>query len=324
EVKAKAILRKIIDECHRIAEMAFEPGIKTQEVLNSFQTSALGMDGRSSMGSTVKELAKRHVNKIESAWKNQKPLLGISTGFKKLDSQTLGWQSPDLIIIAARPSRGKTALALDLAKAAARSGHKVYFASLEMSAEQLVMRLLSGECGISGRALRCGQFPEGDWSRIVIASGRLAELEIIIDDTSAISELELARRVRRVKPALLVVDYLQLMRSAQKADRKDLEIANITGCLKALAKEVNIPVILLSQLNREVEKRRDGWLQLSDLRDSGAIEQDADLVLGIRRDPDKTPESADLICLKHRNGPLGTIKLVFREELASFGDLAQE
>jgi replicative DNA helicase len=281
------------------------------------------MDSGKSMGLPLRELATEQLKKIENAYENNKDLLGIPTGFRELNDLTLGWQAPELIIIAARPSQGKTALGLDTAKAAARNGGRVYFASLEMSAEQLTTRLLSSECGVSGRVLRLGRFPEGDWSRIVAASSKIANLEILIDDTSAISEMELARRVRRVKPSLLVVDYLQLMRSAQKADRKDLEIANITAGLKALAKEINIPVILLSQLNREIEKRRNPRPKLSDLRESGAIEQDADVVLFIYRNP-KNPGMAELICRKQRNGPLGTIELAFREELASFADLAKE
>jgi len=319
-VRERANLRRIIAVCRTTIEMALEPGVKAQILLDRLQATVLNLDGGGHTGITVKELAKKQIFHIETAWNSQEPILGIPTGFKRLDTLTLGWQAPDLIVIAARPSMGKTAFGLDTAKAAGRDGHKVYFASLEMSAEQLLMRLLSGECGISGRTLRLGKFPEGNWKRIVDAGGRISELDIIIDDTSAITEMELARRLRRVKPSLLVVDYLQLMQSAQRADRKDLEIANITSCLKALAKELHIPVILLSQLNREVEKRSNPKPKLSDLRDSGAIEQDCDLCLGIYRDP-KREGVAELICLKHRNGPLGTIELAFREELTSFGDL---
>lgn len=305
-------------------EMAFDPSAEAQEVLDKFQAVSLGINGKSSTGSTLKELAKRQLKQIERAYQSEDDLLGIPTGFKELDHITLGWQAPDLIVIAGRPSLGKTALGLDTARVAARNGVKVYFSSLEMSEEQLTMRLLSGESGISGRSLRRGRFPKGDWGRVVGAGEKIADLNVIIDDTSAISEMELARRVRRVKPGLLVVDYLQLMRSAQKADRKDLEIANITAGLKDLAKKVNIPVILLSQLNREVERRSDPRPRLSDLRDSGAIEQDADIVIGIHRNTENLPGVAELGLLKHRNGPLAVVKLAFREELTSFADLAKE
>jgi replicative DNA helicase len=250
-------------------------------------------------------------------------LLGIPSGFKEIDRITLGWQSQDLIVIAARPSIGKTALALDFAKAASKAGVKVYFASVEMSAEQLATRLLSSESGINGRSLRLGRLSDCDWQRIGEACSRITNLEIVIDDTSAITDMQLAQRVRQANPGILVVDYLQLMRSAERAERKDLEIGNITAAMKALAKELDIPIILLSQLNRQVEHRKDPRPRLTDLRESGAIEQDADIVFGIYRDLDRAPQIADLICLKHRNGPIGTVMLTFREELTSFDDLPE-
>ena len=250
-------------------------------------------------------------------------LLGIPSGFKEIDRITLGWQSQDLIVIAARPSIGKTALALDFAKAAGRDGGKVYFASVEMAVEQLATRLLSSESGINGRALRLGRLSNDDWQKIEEACSRITNLEIVIDDTSAITEVQLAQRVRHANPGLVIVDYLQLMRSAEKAERKDLEIGNITAAMKALAKELNIPIILLSQLNRQVENRKDPRPRLTDLRESGAIEQDADIVFGIYRNLDRSPQVADLICLKHRNGPIGTVMLAFREELTSFADMPE-
>jgi replicative DNA helicase len=155
------------------------------------------------------------------------------------------------------------------------------------------------------------------------ACSRIANLEIVIDDTSAITDMQLAQRVRQANPGILVVDYLQLMRSAQHAERKDLEIGNITAAMKALAKGLNIPIILLSQLNRQVEHRKDPRPRLTDLRESGAIEQDADIVFGIYRNLDRSPQVADLICLKHRNGPIGTVMLAFREELTSFADMPE-
>jgi len=250
-------------------------------------------------------------------------LLGIPSGFKEVDRITLGWQSQDLIVIAARPSIGKTALALDFAKAAARAGVKVYFASVEMSVEQLATRLLSSESGINGRSLRLGRLSSDDWQGIEEACSRIVNLKIVIDDTSAITEVQLAQRVRQANPGLVIIDYLQLMRSAEKAERKDLEIGNITAAMKALAKELSIPVILLSQLNRQVEHRKDQRPRLTDLRESGAIEQDADIVFGIYRNLNRSPKIAELICLKHRNGPIGTVMLAFREELTSFTDLPE-
>ncbi len=265
----------------------------------------------------------RALQRVVRAREDGGDLLGISSGFPTLDRVTLGWQAPDLIVIAARPSMGKTAFALDAAKAGARAAVKVFIASLEMSTEQLAMRLLSSESGINGRALRLGRVDEKDWQKIYDAYSRISELSIVIDDTSSITETQLVERVREAKPGLLIVDYLQLMRSAQFAQRRDLEIANITGAMKGLAKELNIPVILLSQLSREAERRDNPRPRLTDLRDSGAIEQDADLVIGIYRNLDRSPKVAELICLKHRNGPLGTVTLAFREELTSFADLPE-
>jgi replicative DNA helicase len=183
--------------------------------------------------------------------------------------------------------------------------------------------MLSSESGINGRALRLGRVDEMDWQKINDAYSRIAQLSIVIDDTSSVTETQLAERVREAKPGLLIVDYLQLMRSAQFAQRRDLEIANVTGAMKGLAKELNIRVILLSQLSREAERRDNPRPKLTDLRDSGAIEQDADLVIGIYRNLDRSPKVAELICLKHRNGPLGTVTLAFREELTSFADLPE-
>ena len=321
EVREKASLRKIISECRRISDLALDPGMSCRDVLDQFQVAALGMNGNTPYGSSVRETVRESLKEIEAAYKTKPERLGIPTGFRELDRVTLGWQAPDLIVIAARPGQGKTALGLDVGREAARNGLKVFFCSLEMSVEQLTMRLLSRETGIDSRSLRLGRFNQDQWGLITAAAGQITELDITIDDTAAISELELARRVRREKPALLVVDYLQLMQSGRRGERRDLEIGNITAGLKAIAKELHVPVILLSQLNREAEKRANPRPKLSDLRESGAIEQDADLVLGIYRDLEKTPQLAELICLKHRNGPLGTIELAFREELTSFADL---
>jgi replicative DNA helicase len=321
-VKDRATLRRILTACRTLADAALDPGRKADDVVDEFQAAALKMTPSESRGHSLKDLVKQQLRGVESAYQEKKDLIGINTGYRDLNRLTLGWQSSDLVVIAGRPGMGKTGFALGTAKAAVRAGVKVHFCSLEMSAAQLTMRLLSGESGINGRALRLGRFPEGDWTRIISAAGEIADLDMTIDDTASITELELARQVRRVKPGLLVVDYLQLMRSAQRAERKDLEIANITGALKALAKEMCLPVILLSQLNREADKRNNPRPRLADLRDSGAIEQDADVVLGLYRGDGAN--TAEVICLKHRNGPVGTVKLAFREGLASFADLVCE
>jgi len=281
------------------------------------------MIGTSQPAVSIQQAIVNVVQRVALAQSAGGKLLGIPSGFREIDRITLGWQNQDLIVIAARPSIGKTALALDFAKVAAKAGVKVYFASVEMSVEQLATRLLSSESGINGRALRLGRLSNDDWQRIAEAYSRIANLNIEIDETSAITEMQLAQRVRQANPGLVIIDYLQLMRSAEKAERKDLEIGNITAAMKGLAKELNIPIILLSQLNRQAESRKDPRPRLTDLRESGAIEQDADLVFGIYRDLGRSPQIAELICLKHRNGPIGTVMLAFREELTSFADLPE-
>ena len=320
QVREKARLRSIFFECSRIAEMALEPSAEAQKVLDQFQAAALGINGEGATGTTLADSLGRITTRIKDASESKPDLLGIPTGLQELDDLTLGWQAPDLIVIGGRPSQGKTALALSLAVTAASTGVNVYFASLEMSADQLTMRALSSKLQTNSRKLMLGRIDDCDWGQIIESGREISQLGITIDDTAAISEMELCRRVRRAKPGLLVVDYLQLMTSARRPERKDLEIANITAGLKGIAKELHIPVILLSQLNREVEKRANGRPMLCDLRESGAIEQDADLVFGLYQDPG-TPGTVDLICLKHRNGPLGTVTVAFQGEVCGFKDL---
>jgi replicative DNA helicase len=328
-VRQAAEKRKVISIAGELADKGFDPTVTAQELVDHFQTIAMGMTQSGSVGDAFGETLKGLVKEIESAYENKPRLLGIPTGFRALDALTRGLQDSDLIVFAGRPSTGKTALALGVAKSALKNSVRVQIFSLEMSKTQLALRLLASECGIGGQDLRLGQFGENDWPRITRASGQLNQFDIIIDDTPGISELELARRARVVHPGLLIVDYLGLMKSAMPADRKDLEIGNITGVLKGLAKELNIPVVVLSQLNRKVEDRQNKRPILSDLRESGAIEQDADLIGFIYRDELYDPDSpckgiAEINIEKHRNGPVGNVRLAFREEIASFADLAKE
>ncbi len=328
-VRQAAEKRKVISSARDLADMGFDPTVTAQELVDHFQTTAMGMTQSGFEGDAFGETLKGLVKDIELAYENKPHLLGIPTGFRALDALTRGLQDSDLIVFAGRPSTGKTALALGVAKSALKNSVRVQIFSLEMSKTQLALRLLASECGIGGQDLRLGQFGENDWPRITRASGQLNQFDIIIDDTPGISELELARRARVVRPGLLIVDYLGLMKSAMPADRKDLEIGNITGVLKGLAKELNIPVVVLSQLNRKVEDRQNKRPILSDLRESGAIEQDADLIGFIYRDELYDPDSphkgiAEINIEKHRNGPVGNVRLAFREEIASFADLAKE
>jgi len=328
-VRQAAEKREVISIARELADRGFDPTVTAQELVDHFQTTAMGMTQSGSVGDAFGETLKGLVKEIELAYENKPCLLGIPTGFRALDALTRGLQDSDLIVFAGRPSTGKTALALGMAKSALKNSARVQIFSLEMSKTQLALRLLASECGIGGQDLRLGQFGENGWPRITRASGQLNQFDIIIDDTPGISELELARRARVVRPGLLIVDYLGLMKSAMPADRKDLEIGNITGVLKGLAKELNIPVLVLSQLNRKVEDRQNKRPILSDLRESGAIEQDADLIGFIYRDELYDPDSpykgiAEINIEKHRNGPVGNVRLAFREEIASFADLAKE
>ncbi|MCF7936110.1 MAG: replicative DNA helicase, partial [Synergistales bacterium] len=260
------------------------------------------------------------------------PVTGTSTGFTDFDRITGGMQPGSLNIIAARPSMGKTAFALNLAQhAAIAKGKASLIFSLEMSAEQLVQRLLGSEAKVNIHDLRSGTFHQSAWDKLAEAAGRLSESPIYIDDSSDLSTLELRARCRRFKSVakdigLIIVDYLQLMRLSRRTDSKQQEVAEISRALKGVARELDVPVIALSQLSRAVEQRNDKRPQLSDLRDSGAIEQDADLVVLLYRpgyyapspDPNQEDTRGEVIISKHRNGPTGTVQLVFLKEYARF------
>ncbi len=266
---------------------------------------------------------------------------GVPSGFVKLDDLTAGWQNSDLIIVAGRPSSGKTALALCMAKNAALHCEKptgVGIFSLEMSTQQLVMRLLCTEAKVDAHAVRTGQLPEEDWKRLSLAASRLAKANIFIDDTASIGILELRAKARRLKVerniGMIIVDYLQLMQGPSDAESREKEISAISRSLKALAKELNIPVIALSQLSRAVESRNDRRPILSDLRESGAIEQDADVVCFVHRPEmylaaEEREQSADhgtaeIIVGKQRNGPIDDVKLAFVNQYACFENLSPE
>ncbi len=263
---------------------------------------------------------------------------GVSTGFKDLDSMTGGFQRSDLIIIAARPSVGKTAFALSIARnAAVKTGVPTAVYSLEMSQQQLLIRLLAAEARVDAHALRTGTLPEDKWAQISTRIHRLAPAPIFIDDTPALSVLELRARARRLKTehdiGLIMVDYLQLMQGPARAESREREISMISRSLKVLAKELDIPVVALSQLRRSVEERGDKKPILSDLRESGALEQDADVVIFIHRpelyglesypDGESTAGVAEVMISKQRNGPTGDVRLAFVKQYARFEDLSK-
>ncbi|MCL4540716.1 MAG: replicative DNA helicase, partial [Bacteroidetes bacterium] len=263
---------------------------------------------------------------------------GVSTGFKDLDSMTGGFQRSDLIIIAARPSVGKTAFALSIGRnGAVKSGVPTAVYSLEMSQQQLLIRLLAAEARVDAHALRTGTLPEDKWAHISTRIHRLAPAPIFIDDTPALSVLELRARARRLKTehdiGLIMVDYLQLMQGPARAESREREISMISRSLKVLAKELDIPVVALSQLRRSVEERGDKKPILSDLRESGALEQDADVVIFIHRpelyglesypDGESTAGVAEIMISKQRNGPTGDVRLAFVKQYARFEDLSK-
>ncbi len=280
----------------------------------------------------VKEIVKDSFKAIESLYEKKELLTGVTTGFRDLDRITCGLQPSDLIIVAGRPSMGKTAFALNIAEnAACEKKVCVAIFSLEMSKEQLVQRMLCGVAKVDGSKLRGGFLRESDWPKLTRAAGKLSESPIYIDDTPALSVLEMRAKARRLKKekglGLIVVDYLQLMRSSLHTESREREISDISRSLKALAKELGVPVIALSQLNRSVESRTDKRPQLSDLRESGAIEQDADVIAFIYRDEVYNKNTADrgvseIIIGKQRNGPIGTVRLAFLHEYTRFEDLA--
>jgi replicative DNA helicase len=283
----------------------------------------------------IREIVKESFATIEKLFKKKEAVTGVASGFKELDRMTAGFQPSDLIIIAGRPSMGKTAFCLDVAEYAAIANKiPVAIFSLEMSKEQLVIRMLCSQAHVEGTRLRTGYLNESDWPKLTIAAGSLSESPIYIDDTAALSVLEMRAKARRLKAdhglGMVIVDYLQLMKGRARVESRQQEISEISRSLKALAKELNIPVIAVSQLSRKTEERTGNRPQLSDLRESGAIEQDADLILFIyrdevyNRDPDNPNRgTAEVIIGKQRNGPIGKIDLAFLDKFTSFKDLYQ-
>jgi replicative DNA helicase len=338
----KYIQRKLIEISNNIITEAYDATSDAFDILNEAENALFQINEQNlrrsfrSMPSVLQVVREQ----IETAYKNQGEYTGVVTGYYHLDQLTGGLQPSDLIIIAARPGMGKTAFALSMARnMAVEFGLPIAFFSLEMTAPQLVIRILSAQTQISSERIRKGELDDMEWMTLNEAMNKLSNVKLFLDDTPALSIFELRAKARRLKQAYdiqaIYIDYLQLMTA--KIDRnsnREQEIASISRALKALAKELNIPVIALSQLSRDVEKRSGTKRpQLSDLRESGAIEQDADIVIGIYRpeyymkeeqvDEDKlaaVKNKAEIILLKHRNGPLGTVNLYFLNQFALFTD----
>lgn len=333
-VKDKAIARALIGEGTKLCEKAYSSnGDGTEQVIYEALRSIMDIAAQGKAANDFadpRELCKRTFSVLEERAQNKGSLIGISTGFKELDSWTSGLQRSDLIIIAGRPGMGKTSLAMNIAESIALNKIPVAVFSLEMPDESLMIRVFSSQVGIDSRQLRRGFVQDNDWPRIVHVTDQISRTPLYIDDSPNLSTLDLKLKAQRLKInkglGLVIVDYLQLMRSSRKVDNREQEIAEISRSLKALAKELSIPVIAVSQLNRRVDGRDDKRPGLSDLRESGAIEQDADLILFLYRDEFYNENSAEkgiaeVIIGKQRSGPTGKLKLAYNEKCTKFGNL---
>ncbi|GAB2654201.1 replicative DNA helicase [Arenimonas aestuarii] len=338
-VREKAVLRQLIEAGTEIVNDGFQPeGRDSQEVLSAaemrvFKIAEQGRRGRADFVS-LRDAMKDAFQVLQERYENQGNVTGLPTGFADLDELTAGLQPSDLIILAARPAMGKTTLALNIAEFAALKTKKaVAVYSMEMSSSQLAFRLISSIGRINATRLRTGQLEDEDWSRVNMAIKMLSEVKVFIDDTPALSPDVLRSKARRIKRehdlGLIVVDYLQLMQVPGTGENRTNEISEISRSLKALAKELNVPVVALSQLNRGLESRTDKRPVMADLRESGAIEQDADIIMFIYRDEYYHKDSGDkglaeVIIAKQRSGPTGTIKLKFFGEYTRFDNLARD
>ena len=336
-IKSASILRRLISGSSDIIRKCYDMGNTadpTEAVQFAEETLFQVAEHRPSRGFTpLSRLITKNINTLEERQKRPGQITGVSTGFKMIDNMLAGLQNGDLVILAARPSMGKTALALNIARNAAKNGVGSAVFSLEMNKEQLSLRLLASEARVDSSRIRNGYFTHEDWEALHNASYFLYEAPIFIDDTAGIHTLDIRSRCRRLmreKPfGLIIIDYIQLMQGRSSAERRELEVSEISRSLKALAKEMDVPVLALSQLNRQLEQRADKRPQLSDLRESGALEQDADVVLFIYRDEvynkdEGNPNrgTAEIIVAKQRNGPVGTVPLAFFGAYTRFENLA--
>lgn len=329
-VKDKSTLRRLIRTTEEIANECYIGKEKTEDILADTEKKMFNLFLQQNSGDYVpiRQVVLNALDNIEKASKTSGSVTGVPTGFTDLDYQTAGLQPSDLILVAARPSMGKTAFVLNIAQYIAFKAKKaVAIFSLEMSKEQLVNRLFALESRVDAQKLRTGNLNDEEWSRLIEGAGIVGESNLIIDDTPGISISELRSKCRKYKIehdiGIVIIDYLQLMSGSGKSDSRQQEISDISRSLKALARELNVPVVALSQLSRAVEQRPDHRPMLSDLRESGAIEQDADVVMFIYRDDyyhKDTEEKniAEIIVAKQRNGPIGTVKLVWLPNYTKF------
>ena len=331
-VKEKATLRGLIHSATRIIAEAYQAEEDADLILDSAEKAIFEIaEGRISAGFTpLRDLVQSSFATIEKLQEQRNAITGVPSGFQDLDEMTAGFQPSDMIILAARPAMGKTSFVLNVAQNAAKKGKTVGVFSLEMSKEQLFLRLLTSEAMIDAHKFRTGYLTEKDYGKLSHALGTLADLPIYIDDTPGIGLLEMRAKSRRLASQhtldLVIIDYIQLMQGRGRFESRQQELTAISRSVKILAKELNVPIVALSQLSRAPESRTDHRPQLSDLRESGALEQDADLVMFIYRaevyDKDETkPEelgTAEIIIGKHRNGPIGSVRLTFLNQFTKF------
>ncbi len=338
-VRERSVLRQLIRASYEISDVAYQPqGATSDEILDQAERKIFAIAEQQTKGDgpqAIRPLLAKAVDRIEQLFSSNEPLTGLSTGFTDLDEKTAGLQKADLVIVAARPSMGKTTFAMNLVENVLLGGAPVLVFSMEMPADSIVMRMLSSLGRIDQTRVRTGKLEEEDWPRLTSTMAMLNEQKLFIDDTPALSPTEVRARARRVARenggtlGLIMVDYLQLMRVPGLENNRVNEISEISRSLKGLAKELNCPVIALSQLNRSLEQRPNKRPVMSDLRESGAIEQDADVIMFIYRDEVYNPESpdkgtAEIIIGKQRNGPIGMLRLAFLGRYTRFEDLAPE
>jgi replicative DNA helicase len=335
-VEEKSLLRKLIKASSEISSMSYEASEDAVYVLDKAEKSIFDiLQKRNTQGfSHIKDVLLETFNRLEELYNTKGYVTGIPTGFTDLDYKTSGLQNSDLILIAARPGMGKTAMALNIAQYAAVQKHvPVAIFNLEMSKDQLVNRMLCSEVMVDSQKMRTGKLEDEDWNKIAQALGPLSEAPIYIDDTPGVSVMDIRAKCRRLKLeknlGLIVIDYLQLMQGRGKTESRQQEVSEISRSLKILAKELNIPVVTMSQLSRGPEARTDHRPMLSDLRESGAIEQDADIVMFLYRDDYYNPDTekkniAEVIIAKHRNGSTGTVELRWFGEYTKFANLKKD
>jgi len=329
-VHEKSLLRQLVQTSTEIAARGYESTERIEELLDYAEQRIFGISDAKmkSPFHPIREIVKESFEMIERRYEQKESVTGVPTGIPEMDNLTAGLHPGDLIIVAGRPSMGKTAFALNIAQhAAIEKRMPVAIFSLEMAREQLAIRMLCAEARVDAHKLRSGYLGAADWPRLTAAAGRITEAPIFIDDSAGLSVLELRAKARRLSRdqdlSVIIVDYLQLMRGRGDADNREQEISEISRSLKALAKELRVPVIALSQLSRAVESRTDRRPQLSDLRESGAIEQDADVVMFVYREEvfkptEENRNMAKIIVSKQRNGPTGDVDVVFLKEFTRF------